>query len=195
MAKNPNSASERELEKAEKQFQEFDEQVKSMTLDRMNMAPKQEMEPQTKLSSSEISNSRDIYLKPKRSISSKEKFNEKFRDDYDFSKEYVQFTAENKEVIGEDVTLWTKPFPGVPAEEWVVPVNKPVWGPRHLAERIKGCSYHRLTMTDRATSQDGNGMYYGVMSVDTTLQRLDALPVSQRKSVFMGMNDFKTKVA
>ena len=63
--KNKNSASEQELEKAVQQFENFDNQVKEMTMDRMNMAPKQEVEPQTKLSQKEIEKMNDIYLKPK----------------------------------------------------------------------------------------------------------------------------------
>ena len=32
--------------------------------------------------------------------------------------------------------------------------------------------------------------YYGSMAVDTTIQRLDALPVSTNKSIFMGASSF-----
>ena len=51
-------------------------------------APKEEVEAQTKLSSKEIAKSKDIYLKPIKTISrSKEsKFNEKFRNDWNFAK-------------------------------------------------------------------------------------------------------------
>jgi hypothetical protein len=186
-----NSAGQRELDKAQEQFKTFDDQVKTMTLDRMNMAPKEEKEQQTKLSKSEIEKSKDIYLKPSRSISSKENFNEKFRADYNFSTEYVNFIAENKEIIGEDIPLWTKPFPGMPAEYWNVPVNKPIWAPRHLAEQIKKSTYHRLVMKDSPTGMDQSGnQYYGAMAADTTIQRLDAHPVSSRKSLFMGGNGF-----
>jgi len=185
-----NSASEKELDKAQKQFEVFDAEIKEMTLDRMNMAPKEEVEPQTKLSTSEIDKSKDVYLKPKRTIGSKEKFNEKYREDYNFSKEYVNFIAENKEIIGESANFWTKPFAGIPAEEWDVPTNKPVWAPRYVAERIKACKYHRLVMQDRPISADGMGQYYGSMAVDTTIQRLDSYPVSTRRSIFMGSGSF-----
>jgi|SRR6185436_11185794 len=185
-----NSASEKELDKCEKQFEKFDSEIKSMTLDRMNTAPKEEVEPQTKLASSEIAKSKDIYIKPKRTVSSKEKFNEDYRKDYNFSKEYVNFIAENKEIIGETLEFWTKPFAGMPAEEWNIPVNKPIWAPRYVAERIKGCKHHRLIMQDRPTNADGMGQYYGSMAVDTTIQRLDAYPVSTRKSIFMGTESF-----
>ena len=185
------SSAEKELDKVEKQFKEFDENVKALTLDRMNMAPKAETEAQTQISSRDLEKSKDIYLKPKRTISSREKFNEKFRDSYNFAKEYVQFIAENKEIIGETIELWTKPFPGLPAEEWIVPTNKPLWGPRYLAERIKGCSYHRMTMDKTvSTGADGMGQYYGAMAVETIQQRLDAIPVNTRKSIFMGSGTF-----
>lgn len=185
-----NSAAERELDKAEEQFKKFDDQCKEMTLDRMNTAPKADVEPQTKLSQAEIEKSKEIYLKPKRSIASRERFNEDYRKEYDFAMEYVRFIAENKEIIGETISLWTKPFPGMPAQEWDVPTNKPLWGPRHLAERIASCKYHRLVMNNTSQGADGMGQYYGTMAVDTTLQRLDAVPVSNRKSVFMGAVTF-----
>src|SRR5574338_713808 len=185
-----NSEGQKELEKIEKQFDAFDQQVKDLTLDRMNMAPKQEVEPQTLLSQKQIEKSKDIYLKPKRTIGSKEKFNETYREKYNFDKEYVHFIAENKELVGESLNMWTKPYPGMPAEEWDVPVNKPVWGPRYLAEQIKRKFYHRLVMQDRPTSSEGGMQYYGSMAVDTTIQRLDANPVSTMKSIFMGSGAF-----
>lgn len=191
--KTQSSLAEQEMDKVAAQFETFDQQVKDLTLDRMNMAPKQEVEPQTKLSQSQIEKSRDIYLKPDKTIGSREKFNEKFRDDYNFTKEYVKFIAENKEIIGEAIEIWTKPFPGMPAEFWKVPTNKPLWGPRYLAEQIKKASYHRLTMQEHITTGvDGQtgGRFYGQMAADSIIQRLDALPVSDRKSVFMGASGF-----
>ena len=185
-----NTLGNKELDKAEKQFEAFDENIKSLTLDRMNQAPKLETEPQTKLSQQDIARAQDIYIKPFKTIGCREKFNEDYRQDYEFAKQNVQFTAENKEIIGDKIELWTKPFAGVPAMFWQVPVNKPVWGPRYLAERIKGCTYHRLKMEETPTNTNQFGQEYGKMAVDTTIQRLDATPVSQRKSVFMGAVNF-----
>lgn len=179
-----------ELDRVEKQFEHFEEETKRMTLDSMNKAPKLEQEQQTKLSQKEIANSKDIYLKPIRTIPCVRPFNEKYRDDYNFQKEYVQFIAENKEIIGEKLEPWTKPFAGVPAEYWHVPVNKPVWGPRYLAERIKGCKYHRLSMDEtKQTVVDGQTVY-GAMVIENTVQRLDAHPVSEKKSLFMNASNF-----
>jgi len=189
---NMNSESEKELARVDEQFETFSNQVEEMTLDRMNAAPKQDVEPQTKISQQDLAKSNDIYLKPHRIVSSQDKFNEKFRKDYNFDKEYVQFTAENKEIIGETIDIWTRPYGGMPAEWWKVPVNKPVWGPRYLAEQIKRCYYHRLIMQpNQSSGADSMGQYYGSMAADTTIQRLDALPVSTRRSVFMGATSFK----
>ena len=185
-----NSSSQKELDKVEKQFTEFKESVDNLTLDRMNEAKKQESEPQTKLSQKELSKKGPLVLKPKRTISSKEKFNENFRQDYNYASERVDFIAENLEIGGETIPMWTKPFPGMPAEEWEVPVNKAVNGPRYLAEQIKRCTYHRLVMQDTVTSNDHTGSYFGSMIADITKQRLDAHPISERKSVFMGASAF-----
>jgi len=194
MSKKPeaqNSLAKTELDKAEKQLDAFEQNIKDLTLDRMNSAPKQEAEPQTKLSQADIEKSKEIYLKPVRSISSKEKFNEDYRKQYTFATEYVRFIAEHKELIGETIEMWTKPYPGMPAEEWKIPTGKPLWAPRHVAEQLSSRKYHRLKMDQSvSTGADGNGQYYGTMVADTTVQRLDAIPVSSSKSIFMGAKSF-----
>lgn len=190
--KSVQPAVEKEIDKVSAQFDDFDSQVKAMTLDRLNEAPKTEVEPQTKLSQRELDRASPFYLKPKRSIGGRDKFNEKYRNEYNFAKEYVHFTAENKEIIGDNIEIWTRPYGGIPAEFWEVPVNKPVWGPRYLAEQIKRKFYHRLTMNESVvTGRDGIGTSYGSMVVDTTVQRLDATPVASSRSVFMGAYDVK----
>ncbi len=177
--------SEKEIDKLKTQFDKFDAEVKELTMDRMNAAPKEEVAPQTEMSTRAQQNAKDIYLKPEKVMSHPAKFNEAFRKDYEHQKQYVQFIAENKEVIGEDIEIWTKKFPGVDAEFWRVPVNKPVWGPRYLAEQIKEKCYHRLQMQESAISSDGMGQYYGKMVVQNKIQRLDAYPVSGKRSVFV----------
>jgi hypothetical protein len=187
-----NSLGNKELDKAEQQFETFNENVKSLTIDRMNVAPKLDLEPQTKLSTTDIAKSQRIILKPAKIIGCREKFNEDYRSQYEFDKETVQFIAENKECPGNLIELWTKPYAGVSAMFWQVPPNKPVWGPRYLAERLKACSYHRLRMEEKASQgsdQLGN-QYNGQMVVDNCINRLDAQPVSERKSIFMGAVNF-----
>jgi len=180
------SFADKELEKVEKQFEQQEEQIKQV-MENRTFAPPPSEEMQTKMSSREIQNSKEIHLRPISTIGSKEKFNERFREAWNFSKEYVNFIAENKELIGESITLWTKPYPGIPAEEWVVPVNKPIWGPRYLAEQIKRKYYNRLVMKEsQRTSEDAFGQYQGALIADEQIQRLDCHPVSTSKSIFMG---------
>lgn len=179
-----------ELDKAQTQFEAFDSDVKGMTLDRMNEAPVREEEAQTKLSSRQLEAAKQIYLKPERTVSARDKFNDKFKEEYEYAKQYVQFIAENKEIIGESIDIWTRPYGGLPAEYWKVPVNKPVWGPRYLAEQIRRKTYHRLVMQPAAVSSDSMGQYYGSMAVDTIVHRLNAEPVNPRKSIFMGREAF-----
>lgn len=178
---------QKELDKLEQDFKKFDEQVKEVSEKALSAdVPVQEVEPQTKLSQNQIRDAKDIYLKPHKTISCREKFNEKFRDDWNFSKEYVKFIAEHKEIMGDDIDLWTKPFAGVPAEEWIVPTNKPIWGPRYLAEQIQKKSYNRLVMDDSiVTSRNHMGAMTGQISVESKIKRLDAYPVSSKRSVFM----------
>lgn len=187
-----NSASERELIKVEEQFNDYKEQIEGLSLDRMNMVPKTETEEQTKLSQEDLAKSKDIYLKPHRAIGSQEKFNEKWREDYNEDKKYTQFVAENVEIIGESIDIWCKPYPGLPAEWWKVPVNKPVWGPRYLENQLKNCNYHVFSMNQRMPSgMGGEGQYYGAIVVDDVKQRLDARPVSTTRRVFMGARNFR----
>lgn len=190
MAEKPkmsNSASQREIDKVEVQFEKFDQEVKSMTLDRMSSAPKDESsEQQTKMSQREAQRAKEITLKPDRFLSDNQKFNEKFREDWEFDKQYVNFIAEHKEIQGDTIEMWTHPYGGKGAEFWKIPSGKPVWGPRYLAEQIKKCSYHRLKMQEeRIQSQDHMGTWTGTLTVDTTVQRMDAYPVGQKRSVFV----------
>lgn len=197
MAEKPKASSslaEKELDKAEAQFNAQEEQIKSLTLDRMNeMAKKPDTDPNSQISQADLMKKNDVYLKPRRSIGSREKFNEKYREEYNFQSEYVNFEARNNEIVGEAIELWTKPFAGMPAQEWVVPCNKAVWGPRFLAEKLRKSSYHRLIMQEDGPAV-GTGpkgeVYHGQMIADSVIQRLDALPVSNRRSVFMGANNF-----
>lgn len=187
------SFAQKELDRAEAKFEQFNDEVKNLTQDRMNAAPKEDHEKQTKLSQREIDKADKVWLKPVRSLSpaATEKFNESFRKAFEHAKEYVQFIAEHREIIGETIEIWTKPFAGMDCEYWNVPTNKPIWGPRYLADQIKRCSYHRLsTQESRVTSSDGMGQYYGALVADKTIQRLDAYPVQDKKSFFLGASSF-----
>lgn len=188
-AGRPPKIKQTEQEKLEKQFDEYDARVKELTQENMDKAPIREEEAQTKLSNKEMAKQNEHYLKPTRTISSREKFNEKFRDLYENQKQYVPFIAENKEVIGESITMWTKPFPGMSAEMWEVPVNKRVFGPKYVANQIAKCTYHRLKMEDKPTQQGDNMTFYGQMVVEETVHRLNANKAELTTSVSMGKFD------
>lgn len=183
-----NSTAQKQLDKAEREFEDFEKNVKKIEVAAVSDTPVEESEPQTKLSKKEIRNSKDIYLKPKRVIfpspdkktGKPEEFNEKFREEYEFQKQLVRFIAENHEIIGETISdIWTRPFGGIPAESWDVPVNTPVWGPRYLAEQIKRKCYTRFVMEDKPTSAEGGMTYYGAMKVETKKPRLSAVPAHE----------------
>lgn len=172
-----NSDSQKELDRADEHFQSFDTEVKQMTLDQMNRAPLMENEQQTRMSNREMNRADAPYIKPLRQINSKEPFNEKYRAEYEKAKEYVKVVAENNEIIGEQIELWTKKFPGQAAEFWKIPVNKPIYVPRYVAHQLQNCKYHRIVMEDKPTDA-GNGMqFYGSLAITHTKHRLDCRPV------------------
>lgn len=148
-------------------------------------------EPQTKLSQNEKLDIDAIVLKPRNIIASRDRFNERFRKDWEFAKEYVRFICENRECPGDVIEVWTRPYGGLPAEYWVVPTNKPVIGPRHLAEQIRGRIYHKMVMHgDQQANQHRDqvtGAYqmYGAIAVQEKCPRLTAEPVHETRSVFM----------
>jgi hypothetical protein len=179
-----------ELDKVEKQLDNTQNEIRSMSFDKLNLAPTRDRE-EPRLSQKEIDAQSGMYLKPNRSVGCKEKFNEDYRKEYEFSKEYVNFVAQNNEIIGESIDMWTKPFAGIPAEYWRIPVGKPIWAPRYVAEQIKRCRYHKLVMRDHIiTEQNSMGQMYGAMAVEETVRRLDAHPVNQNKSIFMNSGAF-----
>ncbi|MDE1970963.1 MAG: hypothetical protein KGI50_05305 [Patescibacteria group bacterium] len=187
MSENQPKIPKKELDKLQVQFDEYKEKVDQLTHDRLSASTPEESDPQKKMSSREIADSKDIKLKPNRSLFGQEKFNEKFREDYNFAIEQVRFIAENHEIIGESISLWTHPFAGMPYEEWIVPVNMPVWGPRHLAEQIARCYYHRLKIDQsKMTGSDAMGEYNGKVVIDSTKPRLSARPAITQKSIFTG---------
>lgn len=181
-----------QLDRAEKKFEEYKDQINSLSDIDRSAVKQEEAEPQTKLSSREQSKllHNAIALKPSKTIGTPQKFNEKFREEYEFLKERVYFIAEHKELVGDMIEKWTRPFGGLPAEFWIIPSNKIVYGPRYLAEELKKCYYIRYKTEDRPVSESGGMTFTGAMIAETRVQRLDAIPVNDRRSVFMGASNF-----
>lgn len=174
-----------EIEKLKQESDDFSKQINTMTIDSMNKAPLLEVEP-PQVSQKQIAEN-DHYIRPAKWISDNQKFNPKFEKDWEFAKEYVQCIPVHNECKGDLIEFWTHPFGGKGAEFWKIPSDKPAWVPRYVAEQLTKCKYHRLKMdSSQTTSADGRGTYYGQMVADTTISRLDAVPVNDRKSIFMG---------
>lgn len=195
MAKVPqvNAEGHKELDKVERQFDEFKEQVETLTMDRMNLSPKIDMEPIHKIANKDLDKDNVIYLKPHTQISCAptEKFNEKFRKAYEYDNERVEFTAEHRELIGETIEMWMKPYAGMSAGYWKIPTGKKVNAPRYIFEKLQRTGYHRLRMDEtRQTNSDGTGTFYGQMIVDNYVPRLDAFITPAKRNVYMGARNY-----
>ena len=175
----------KEISKINQQFNAQAESIEALTLDEMNKAPMREAEPQTKLSQRQLDSAKQIFLKPHIAFMDKNKFNEDYRKEYNFMKETVNFIAENNEVKGEIIKMWTHRFAGTPYEYWEVPVNVPVFGPRYLAEQITSAKYHTFKSEDKTIHTESGMTYVGQMTTENIVKRLDAQPVIPRKSVFL----------
>src|SRR5579863_4732004 len=157
-----NSEAQKEIEKAQESFDKFHENLKDFNPLSVS-APVDEKEPQTRLSTREANKMDAPYIKPIRSINSKEAFNEKYRKQWEEGWQYVKCIVENHEIIGEAVEVWTKRFAGDSAHFWRIPVNKPIMIPRLLAEQLAKCQYHRLIMEDRPVEQGHMGTITGAL--------------------------------
>lgn len=181
-----NAEGKKELENVTVQFDLFEKQMRALS---ESSSPIVETEQQTKLSSREVNSMDAPVIKPFRTIGSKEKFNENFRAQYDYAKQYVKAIAENNEIKGETIELWTKPFPGVPAEFWKVPVNKPVMIPRYLASQLNTRIYNQYIQEDKnykTGTEGGHQFYTGIVSKQT-VHRLDCRPAANAMySMFTG---------
>ena len=189
---------QREIDRVEANIEATRDSISALSLDELNKAPKHEVEQQTRMSTRELQNAKQTYLKPLKTIyavdpktGKRPQLNPKFEAARNFDSQQVCFTAENNMMIGQKIEIWTLPYGGMPAEYWEVPCNTPVWGPRYLAEQIKRKCYHIIEMNQQTmTGADGFGSYTGAVEVKKTVQRLDAHPVSQNKSIFMGAVNF-----
>ena len=178
-----NSEGQKELQKLEEGFDNFKKEIENLEEKRFDKTEA----PEHQISQREVEKTPDTYIKPIRIIMSREKFNERFREQYNYMKEYVYYTVQHEECKGDTVELWTKPFPGCPAEFWNVPSGRPVWIPRYVAEKLeKGCTYQRLKMQQtNGHSNDGVSMLTGQLVFDETVYRIIARPVSKSKKFSM----------
>jgi hypothetical protein len=182
-----NSESQNQLNKADEEFKEFSKQVEAFNPIEVK-APLEEREQQTKLSTREMKNTDAPYIKPMRNVArvnTKERptfWDEKHRPAHDRDWEYVKITAENNELIGSMIEMWTAEYGCDPAHFWQIPVNRPIYVPRLVAKKIAGCKYHRMSMEtadlNNTKLHEGENMQFvGGMVATHTKHRLNAYPV------------------
>lgn len=175
------------LDKYEERFRLYDEEIKTLRQQPVNQTlPVEDKNSDHGLSQKQIAGAKEILLKPLSTQYFGEKFNEKFRSQWEYMKQPVRFIAEHMDLIGV-IEIWTKDFPGAPAEYWEVPCNKVCIGPRYLAENIKNRTYNVVECEEnKVVSEDGHGKFTGQLVRKKVRRRLDANPASTTKSVFMG---------
>lgn len=178
-----NSEGQRQLDRAEESFKALQEEIKDFNpLDGKKIP---EVEVQTKLSDREAKKADAPVIKPLRSIKrpqggkdgAKVFWDEKNRAQWEYDWQLVRCIVENHEIIGESVPAWTSKWGCDNADYWMVPVNKPIMIPRHLAVQLSKCCYHRLIMEDRPVEQSHMGTITGAMTVDHVKHRINCRPV------------------
>jgi hypothetical protein len=141
-------------------------------------------EPQTKLSKQELAHTDAIWVEPirsiKRPVGGKDKatvhFKEEWKPLHEKDWEYVRCIVENNELIGEAVEVWTGKWGCDPAHFWKIPVNKPVMIPRHLAEQLSKCKYHRLKMEGGLEAAQESNFVNKRIVADHVVRRIDCRP-------------------
>lgn len=174
-----NSEGQKELDKAQAQFDQFDAKLKS--LNPFDRSKDNEHDAQVKLSTKEGQLADAPYIKPVRSVATKEPFNEKYRKAWEYGWQYVKCVVENNEIKGEGVEVWTKKFAGDPAHFWKVPCNKPIYIPRLLAKQLSECKYVRYVAQDPRLTGGADGVtggYFSDIVAETVQHRIDARAVS-----------------
>lgn len=165
------------LHKMNTSFDATQKDLTNLTLDHLNKAPLKEGEDQTKLTRSELAEDNIHVVKPERQVHGQDKPNPKFEKERKKGWEMVKCFFENREVEGEQIECWSKPFAGDPASFWKLPVNRTVMAPRHLVKQLENCRYHKMRMEEKTVSSDGAGVYYGALVADYTVNRLLAREV------------------
>lgn len=154
------------------------EEMKNLTVDEINKAPLTEVEPQTKMSKEEVEHYDAPVIKPTRSFPAHSKPSSKEKKERERGWELVKCIAENVEIYGEKIEFWLNKYLGDPTHFWEIPVNKPIYLPRFVAEHLATRTYHRFKMVDRSGRSFMEGSSSGEESlvVRETLARVTCKP-------------------
>ena len=182
---------EKEIVKLNAKFEEYEKKIEALTLENTRLAKDKDEDNITRLSQREIAKSPDIYVKPKKTLMAVgEKFNEKYREEYNYKKQYVRVIAEHRECPGDTIEIWTKRFAGTPAEFWEIPTGKPVFIPRYVAEELADRKYNKIKMDgDSRDDRNRSGSYgeieqYGMPTVEEKIKRITAYSASTNATIF-----------
>lgn len=175
---------QKELAKTEASLEDFKDRCKSYNpLD--HRKPVEEVDPVVKMSNREMAQYDAPYIRPVRSINraNSEKtptyWNSKFQKMRDYDWEYVKCKVENRELINDEIEVWTSKYGCDPAHFWKVPVNKPIWIPRLLATQLASCKYNKIIMQEeKIRGSDGMATYTGTLEVEQTVNRINCIPVA-----------------
>jgi hypothetical protein len=176
--KKPKLASgfaQKEVDRLETEFDAKAVQMASLTQDAMNEAPVNELEPQTKMTKAKILEADAPKIVPSMTRTA----NGKKKPEQDAIRkrgwEYIRVIAENVELPGEKIEFWHKPmWAGEDCHFWQIPVNRPIYVPRFVAEHIRSRKYHRLTMQNEMTVETNQfGEMKGKLIATEVRQRLD----------------------
>lgn len=181
--KKPKLASgfaQKEVDRVEAEFKAATDANASLTQDVMSKAPEKESDVEPFMPKRQILQAPVPRIVPTYSRSP----NGKKKPEQDALRrrawEYVQVICTNSEIASENLEFWHKPMiAGEECNFWQIPVNRPVFLPRHVAEHIKTRKYHRLVMQEEITVEHtGFGEMKGKLVASHTVQRLDCTPAA-----------------
>lgn len=145
------SEANREVERIDNQIKGIQEGIQKVASQDRASIPVAETEEQTKLSKKELTNYDAPVIKYVKAFADKAKLPEKWRAERDHDWELIKVVCENCEIVGEMIEVTTHKWPGDPWAFWQIPVNTPVYIPRHVAKQIHDCHYIRYVQTDPNT--------------------------------------------
>ena len=118
------------------------------------------------------------YIKPSRrmaAVSKPKPEQEKLRK---AAWEYIKCIVENYELRSESVDFWyTPPLSGEDTCEWIVPVNRPIYLPRMVAEHLATRSYNRIVM------QDASHKFSGESRMGAQITPTELIAVERRRRI------------
>lgn len=175
---------QQEKERIDDQVTDFQQKnLESTSMDAVAAAPIKETAAQTQISAKQIEKTDAPWIKPSRSYSpgKGEKRIPQLEAEIARGKEYIKCIAENAECLGARLEFWLKKYPGEPCHFWEIPVNRPVYLPRYVAEHISTRWYSRIKMSEGAIYDVGSadGGLLNHMQVTERVRRLDCRPVAE----------------